>query len=256
MRWSRNLLVGVFCAVALYYTLMYMQPSPVQTPQEHLLLEVLLESITEQYVGRGYPDEFLKTRAWAGNSHIGIRPPQFKFVYDLARRLRPKTSCEIGLNGGHSAAILLSAAGPNAKLVSFDLHALTYSSRAQQFLERLFPRQIEWHVGDSIEQVPLYVQNGGAGTCDLFVIDGDHSFEGVKNDLLNALRATRKGGVILLDDMNVGSGSRRAFDEVAKEHFQRVECGPEIPYRVPYYDRSDLAGPARDISMAWCWAVV
>jgi predicted O-methyltransferase YrrM len=252
----RFLLLSVAFTAALCLWHAHLLPSPVQTSQEHLLLEVLLESITEQYGADRYPDEFLKTRAWEGNSHIGNRPPQFKFVYDLVRQMQPNRVCEIGFNGGHSAAILLSAAGPNAKLVSFDLQTFTYSSRAQRLLDRLFPRQIEWHVGSSVEMVPLYVQNGGGGSCDLFVIDGDHSYQGVKNDLLNALRATRKGGVVLLDDMHVGSGSRLAFDAVAKENLQQVECTSEIPYKVPYNDRLNVDGASRDISMAWCTAVV
>ena len=82
------------------------------------LLESMSFAISQLYADRY---DFLRTRAWYGNSHIGNRPIQARAYYDLARSVQPGTICEVGFNGGHSAAVFLSAAGRRAKMVSFDL---------------------------------------------------------------------------------------------------------------------------------------
>ena len=79
------------------------------------LLESMSFAISQLYADRY---DFLRTRAWYGNSHIGNRPIQARAYYDLARSVQPGTICEVGFNGGHSAAVFLSAAGRRAKMVS------------------------------------------------------------------------------------------------------------------------------------------
>ena len=79
---------------------------------------------------------------------MGNRPEQARAYYDLARRLAPHRICEIGMNGGHSAAIFLAAAGPSASLVMFDTFAFSYSNWTAHTLSRLFPGQIEFVVGE------------------------------------------------------------------------------------------------------------
>ena len=105
------------------------------------LLDALLESMTFAISERFQEShDFLRTRAWYGNSHIGNRPKQARAYFDVARRLRPRTICEIGFNGGHSAAIFLAAAGSRASMIAFDLQQFTYSSMATRLVQAIFHR--------------------------------------------------------------------------------------------------------------------
>lgn len=124
--------------------------------QEHEMLDIILESITASHAQHSGPERWLATRAWSGNSHIGIRPLQPQWYYDVTRSLQPHTLCEVGFNGGHSAAVLLAAAGRQAKLHVFDLMAFSYSARALALLRALFPDQVLMHTGDSSNTVPQF----------------------------------------------------------------------------------------------------
>lgn len=50
------------------------------------------------------------------------------------------------------------------------------------------------------------------GTIDFLMVDGDHSYEAVKKDILNFLPKMRSGGLIVLDD-SYESGIQRAIAE-------------------------------------------
>jgi predicted O-methyltransferase YrrM len=229
-----------------------------QQPQ-YELLAVLLESITVAAARAGH-EKHLKDRTWAGKSHIGTRPKQYQEYYSIAREVRPQTICEIGMNAGHSTAVFLSAAGRDARLVMFDLGTFSYSQSAMSLLRELFPEQIEFHIGDSRVTLPVYLarqrQAGRPRPCDLFSVDGDHSYAGVKADLLTAIEATRAGGVIVLDDMKAGLGPRRAFEEHrATGLFSKVRCTENEEFRIPSIHRYDTT-KMREQTMSWCFAWV
>jgi len=106
--------------------------------QEHELLDIVLEAITAFHAQHAGPERWLRTRAWEGNSHIGNRPEQPHAYYDITRKLRRDrasralTLCEVGFNGGHSAALFLSAAGRKVSRSFMDIVsvcvALQYSA--------------------------------------------------------------------------------------------------------------------------------
>lgn len=52
------------------------------------------------------------------------------------------------------------------------------------------------------------------GTIDFLMIDGDHSYEAVKNDILNFLPKMKVGGVIVGDDAFVDEIRQAAYDAV------------------------------------------
>lgn len=195
------------------------------------LLAALLESITvaDQRAGK---EAWLKHRTWSGKSHIGTRPQQYLEFYDHARALQPRTICEVGFNGGHSAAVFLAAAGSEARYVSFDMFAYSYSRPARDLLDRLFPGQLSYHLGNSRVTLPNYLkeqkERGLERPCDMFSVDGDHSYAGAKADLLNAINGTRVGGMLFMDDMGAEGGPRRAFDEMCKAGFVRKTSCTEM----------------------------
>jgi len=236
------------------------QPSllqPTDPPQEYEQLALLLESITLSAARVGKFVGHLKDRTWAGKSHIGTRPQQYQEYYSIVRQIRPKMICEIGMNAGHSTAIFLSAAGRDARLVMFDLGTFSYSSSAAKFLQALFPGQLTFHFGDSKVTFPAWrAKTGERRPCDLFSVDGAHSYAGAKADFLAAVDATRSGGVLVFDDMVSGSPTRRAFDEVrASGAFASVRCTENVPFKISRLDRYDETN-VREQTMSWCFAWV
>ena len=209
---------------------------PAGAEQEHELLEIVLESITNMHVEHEHPqsEKWLRTRAWSGNSHVGNRPVEFQFYYDLVRRAQPKHLCEIGLNGGHSAAVFLAAAGRGARLAMFDLMMWSYSNRSKRHIQALFPGQLQVFRGDSHVTVPQFHQKKGGRWCHFFSVDGDHSYDGARRDFINAIDATRIGGIILADDMQPGTETRRAFDDASAGRLRNVNFRPIPKYMKVY----------------------
>jgi hypothetical protein len=63
---------------------------------------------------------------------------------------------------------------------------------------------------------------------DFVFIDGFHSYDQVKKDLINYSQLIRKGGVISCHDYHHPSypNLTKAIDEFAKQHHTKVVCGP------------------------------
>ena len=92
--------------------------------------------------------------------------------------------------------------------------------------------------------------------CDVFSIDGDHGYDGAKADMINAAKATRKGGMVILDDMNPESPTRAAFDDVvAQGALGNPKCIEDVPMLVGYENRFDEDN-ARKLVGSWCFATV
>ncbi len=62
---------------------------------------------------------------------------------------------------------------------------------------------------------------------DWIYIDGDHSYEAVREDLASAMRVTKSGGLICADDYRLGKwwgdGVVRAVNEFIGEHASAIE---------------------------------
>ena len=80
--------------------------------KEHELLDTMSEGVSKTMTLMHAKSEepWLATRAWSGNSHIGNRPAQNAYYYELAKKLRPKVICEIGLNQCRNQVEFLSSA--------------------------------------------------------------------------------------------------------------------------------------------------
>lgn len=249
--------------------------SDTASPREHDLLMASMEglthhimetfSIANQSAAIQQSHGFLKTRAWEGNSHIGNRPSQSTFYYDWIRSIQQVETvvqiCEIGMNGGHSAVIFLAALHSSLKdsrihLTMFDLSMFEYSKPVEKYINVLYPGMFTLHIGNSRETVPKWIDNNTKNgiKCDVFSVDGDHTYEGALIDIKNSAKATRKGGYIILDDMNPGGPTRKAFDEVVREGIlEEPKCVEDVYTRVGYENRLDETN-ARELKLSWCTA--
>ncbi len=110
--------------------------------------------------------------------------------------------CEIGLNGGHSAACFLQALPITGSMVFFDLCEHKYTKKVFDHLKTHFPQIKELVEGDSTKTLSIWVDThkDELDTFDLVHVDGGH-FENVPySDVFYADKLLRPGGFMILDD--------------------------------------------------------
>jgi predicted O-methyltransferase YrrM len=138
--------------------------------------------------------------------------PEESLMLLNASRARPgealNTICEIGFNAGLSAELLL--AHNNASLHEFDILENPWSRAVMATFHALHPGRLTMHAGDTSCTVRRALR-GGRGKpdilCDRFFVDGDHSEPQVTNDFYAAIRFTRPGGLVLIDDVRARARS-------------------------------------------------
>lgn len=143
-------------------------------------------------------------------------------LYSCVRFLPARTVIEIGTDDGSSTMpLLLGVAQLQGRLVSIDpapcptAHERVQASGCAQ----------HWaHIqSPSIEVAPKLPD----GFADLALIDGDHSYEGVRADWIAYEPKVRAGGLILFHDkLNTRDfpGIAKLIDEEIRPHWQRWEC--------------------------------
>ncbi len=69
-----------------------------------------------------------------------------------------------------------------------------------------------------------FLQNIDLSIIDFCFLDGGHSYETVKNDLLIILKGIKKNSLVLIDDYNQPAyGVKKAVDEIKNQyHNQKV----------------------------------
>jgi predicted O-methyltransferase YrrM len=134
---------------------------------------------------------------------IGMTIRQTAYVFGLARRSGAKRAIEIGRWRGGSTVALAAGMGVGGKVWSIDIgekaERLLGTSEAQLDAEtaafcRRFGLDVELLVGDS-RTIDLET-----GEVDVVLVDGDHTYEGVRSDVERFGPRLRIGGALLLDD--------------------------------------------------------
>jgi predicted O-methyltransferase YrrM len=136
---------------------------------------------------------------------IGMTFREAAYIFGLVRRLGAERAIEIGRWRGGSTILLAAALGPKGTLWSIDneekeerlaaetLHERSYDDQTREFLARHGLRA-ELLVGDS------RTIDVATGEVDVVLIDGDHSYDGVRSDFERFGTRVRVGGAVLLDD--------------------------------------------------------
>lgn len=131
----------------------------------------------------------------------------YLFLYELARRVDPKIVIETGTRRGHSAA-QFAAGAPAATVITIDI---LESSKAD--VARFPVTNVVALTGDSTK---IFDQvKGMAPVCDILLLDSDHTYEVIRAEYLAYRELVRDGGIILIDDININPGLRKAWDEVS-----------------------------------------
>jgi len=114
--------------------------------------------------------------------------------------------CEIGFNAGHSALLmLLGAENKDIEFTIFDIGQHDYTALTIDYIKSKFLNvTFEYIEGNSIETIPVWIEKNKncLGTYDLIHVDGGHSEECIKNDMMNMDKLIKLGGIIIIDDTN------------------------------------------------------
>ena len=94
--------------------------------------------------------------------------------------------CEIGFNSGQSSLFWLLY-DDRIHVTSFDIGNHKYVHAASRFLNTKFPNRFRLILGDSTQTLPKFRRENPSFVCDLWFIDGGHSFSVASSDLANAL---------------------------------------------------------------------
>lgn len=127
-----------------------------------------------------------------------MRPKRDRFRAVVAGRTR---LLEVGVNGGHSAYVALSA-NPNLSFYGVDLCEYGYVQPAIEILKKLFPDRVTLLAGNSLEALPELAKSNEV--FDAFHIDGaKHIYF---KDILNCARLIDGySGSVIMDDTDLRS---------------------------------------------------
>lgn len=115
---------------------------------------------------------------WDGMGNIAeVRQEVLDFL-SYADHPSYETLCEVGFTAGHSATVLLSASS-KSKLHVFDIADLAFANAQAKLMKRAYGERFNFYKGNSVNLLPWFKQTRqDIPKCDLFSIDGDHSYEG------------------------------------------------------------------------------
>jgi predicted O-methyltransferase YrrM len=134
---------------------------------------------------------------------IGMPVRQAAYIFGLIRRMRPERVLEIGRHKGGSSLVIAAAMEGRGEFWSIDLGEK--ESRLRQAGRRPYDQQLQETCNRAGLKVTLLVGDSrtievATGPLDVAFIDGDHSYEGVRNDFERFGRRVRVGGAVLFDD--------------------------------------------------------
>jgi len=136
-------------------------------------------------------------------------PPHAEFLMHAARQSNAKVIVEIGFNRGSSALSLLMSSD-DCVVYSVDIRTPEEVRASCDFLTAQFPNRFHYIHGNSRELLSLLP----ISNADLVFIDGDHSYDGVRNDVEQSLQLNPR--CIVFDDYYHGSHRhdiQRVIDE-------------------------------------------
>jgi predicted O-methyltransferase YrrM len=135
-------------------------------------------------------------------------PSEIEALYHRVCELRPRTVLEIGTAKGGSLYLWAQAAADDAHLISIDMPSVGfggYEPCRAPFYEsfaRADQRLTLLRADSHAHQTAQSVREALAGAAlDFLFIDGDHAYDGVRNDFYMYGAMVRAGGLIAMHDI-------------------------------------------------------
>ncbi|MBI4718481.1 MAG: class I SAM-dependent methyltransferase [Planctomycetes bacterium] len=198
-------------------------PGPAETVNLETVVQVAGAVETKQRLievfHRMEPDPYVRRITDGYARAISRFGPAWRYVdlwcvlYAYARLARPVRYLEVGTRRGHSLAAAWAGwadgGGREFAPVCCDCWVTGYAGTENggptfvtgQMKRLGFEGSIEFLSGSSHELLPGFLRSSAAG-FDLITVDGDHSREGARADLLEVLGSLRLGGMLAFDDIN------------------------------------------------------
>jgi predicted O-methyltransferase YrrM len=136
--------------------------------------------------------------------------------------LRPRAICEIGTAWGGTLYVFSRICSPDAIMASIDKEYqvdIRFLQRLAQRSQRLHLLEADSHSPRTFERLARIFSDT---PLDLLFIDGDHSYEGVRNDFLTYGSLVRQGGIIAFHDVlhhsDPNIGVERFWSELKESH--------------------------------------
>jgi predicted O-methyltransferase YrrM len=168
-------------------------------------------------------------KSWVVNIQPGQVKSEITELCKIIRELNPKKIVEIGSKSG--GTLFLFARVANAeRIISIDLPSGTfgggYSYWKIPFLKSLGKRSViqliraDSHKAETLRKLKSLLKGS---KVDLLFIDGDHTYQGVKQDFQLYSSLVRKGGIVAFHDIvthdpTVGCEVDRFWNEIKPSH--------------------------------------
>lgn len=186
---------------------------------------------------------------------------QLRRMVQIVQETNVNTYCEIGMNGGHSIVAMLEA-NPQITAHAFDMMHWNYSKPIADLISLRFGSRFQLHRGNSHKTVPAISKDLGQ-SCDLIFIDGDHTPQGARIDMLNCRGIAAPGARVILDDIAIHSETRPGpvvalrQMEVAGllQTIERYGTFPPGHRYNPCMRAPDTGRSARSVCVPWGFAV-
>lgn len=142
-------------------------------------------------------------------------------LYGLVRGLQPRYAVEIGVRWGNSARIITAAMEENriGRLVGIDPNVASFRAKPAELFGRY-----QLIKGYSPAAIPEAVNALGTSRIDFALIDGLHTHDAVRDDLLALLPLLSDGAHVLLHD-TYHQGIDRAVRSVCAQDQKLFDCG-------------------------------
>lgn len=159
---------------------------------------------------------------------IGMPVRQAAYIFGFVRQTKPRRVVEIGRHKGGSTLVIASAMQGQGEFWSIDI------GEKEQRLRRLDMRPYDRQIESLCERLGLRVTlltgdsrtiEVDTGEIDLALIDGDHSYEGVRIDFERFGRRVRLGGSVFFDDACSDRHFQTHNDTVGRLVEEIVEAG-------------------------------
>ena len=188
--------------------------------------------------------------------HVGTNPYQtYRYIEALRHIIQRKQQqiqnetrvniCETGFNGGHSAMLFLSfldlEKGIKLYYYGWDLKEVGSSLPTAEKMKKKFGDYFTIVWGDSKETLRNAEETMNGQKCDLIVVDGEHSKNGVVNDVKNLLKVAEKGAIMFGDDCAPYKRTVPKSEEMLDGWNSFVRSGDLIS--VAMYRNPDLGSP-------------
>jgi len=132
--------------------------------------------------------------------YSGQFPAEPIILSHFASRPHVKEIMEIGFNAGHSSETMLLA-NPSANITSFDIARVKAIEYGKTYIDNTFPGRHALVRGDSCKTVFEYKRNNPNKRFDLIFIDGGHTYDVAKVDIVHSSGLAHKDTIVVVDDV-------------------------------------------------------